>query len=69
LQVRCGGNYETAKATLERIIERYADYGVADVARSRLAHLKLEFKALEKTPEKTMGVYEQNIGLKGNRSY
>lgn len=69
LQVRCGGNYETAKATLERIIERYAGYGVAEVARSRLAHLKLEFKALEKTPEKTMGVYEQNIGLKGNRSY
>ena len=38
-------------------------------ARKRLAHLKLEFKAHEKTPEKAMGVYEQNIGLKSNRSY
>lgn len=69
LQVRGGADYETARATLERIIERFPDYGVADVARSRLAHLKLEFKALEKTPEKTMGVYEENIGLKGNRHY
>ncbi|HTV43243.1 MAG TPA: tetratricopeptide repeat protein [Candidatus Sulfotelmatobacter sp.] len=69
LQVRGGADYETARATLERIIEKFPDYGVADVARSRLAHLKLEFKALEKTPDKTMGVYEQNIGLKGSRYY
>ena len=69
LQVRGGADYETAHATLERIIERFPDFGVADVARSRLARLKLEFKALEKTPEKTMGEYEQNIGLKGNRYY
>ena len=69
LQVRSGADYETARATLERIIEKFPDYGVADVARNRLAHLKLEFKALEKTPDKTMGVYEQNIGLKGSRYY
>jgi tetratricopeptide (TPR) repeat protein len=69
LQVRCGGDYETAHATLTRIVERFPDYSVADLARNRLAHLKLEFKALEQTPEKTMGVYEQNIGLKGNRFY
>ena len=69
LQVRGGADYETARATLERIIEKFPDFGVADVARNRLAHLKLEFKALDKTPDKTMGVYEQNIGLKGNRYY
>jgi hypothetical protein len=69
LQVRCGGDYETAHATLTRIVERFPDYSVADLARNRLAHLKLEFKALEQTPEKTMGVYEQNIGLKGDRHY
>jgi tetratricopeptide (TPR) repeat protein len=69
LQVRGGADYEAARATLERIVERFPDFAVAEVARTRLAHLKLEFKALEKTPEKTMGVYEQNIGLKGSRSY
>lgn len=69
LQVRGGADYDTVHGTLERIIEKFPDYGVADVARSRLAHLKLEFKALEKTPDKTMGTYEQNIGLKGSRYY
>lgn len=69
LQVHGGADYETARATLERIINRFPDFGIAEVARNRLAHLKLEFKALEKTPEKQMGEYEQNIGLKSSRSY
>lgn len=69
LQIRGGADYDTARATLEKIIERFSDFAVAEVARTRLAHLKLEYKALQKTPEKTLGVYEQNIGLKGNRSY
>jgi tetratricopeptide (TPR) repeat protein len=69
LQVRGGADYETARATLEKIIERFPDFGIAEVARNRLAHLKLEFKGLEKTPEKTLGVYEQNIGLKSRRGY
>jgi TolA-binding protein len=68
-QVQGGADYETARATLEQIIERFPDYAVADVARSRLARLKLEFKALEKTPDKAMGEYEQNIGLRGSRYY
>ncbi len=68
-QVHGGADYETVRATLEQIIERFSDYAVAELARSRLAHLKLEFKALEKTPEKAMGEYEQNIGLKGSRYY
>lgn len=69
LQVRGGADYDTARATLEKIIERFPDFAVADLARTRLAHLKLEFKGLEKTSEKTLGVYEQNIGLKSSRSY
>jgi len=69
LQIRGGADYDTARTTIERVIERFPDFGVADVARRRLAHLKLEFKALEQTPEKTMGEYEQNIGLKGDRYY
>lgn len=69
LQIHCGADYETARATLEKIMELFPDYAVADLARSRLAHLKLEFKALEKTDNKTLGVYEQNIGLKSSRGY
>jgi tetratricopeptide (TPR) repeat protein len=69
LQIHCGADYETARATLEKIVELFPDFAVAELARSRLAHLKLEFKALEKTDQKTLGVYEQNIGLKGNRRY
>ena len=69
LQVHGGADYDTARATLEKIVDLFPDFAVAEVARTRLAHLKLEFKALEKTESKTLGVYEQNIGLKGNRSY
>ncbi len=69
LQVRCGADYETVRATLERIVEAFPDFAVADLARSRLARLKLEFKALEKTADKTLGAYEQNIGLKSRRDY
>ncbi len=69
LQIHSGADYDAARATLEKIIERFPDFAVAEVARTRLAHLKLEFKGLQKTPEKTLGVYEQNIGLKSSRSY
>jgi tetratricopeptide (TPR) repeat protein len=69
LQIHGGADYEVARATLEKIVERFPDYAVAEVARTRLAHLKLEFKALGTTPHKTLGVYEQNIGLKSKRGY
>jgi hypothetical protein len=69
LQIHGGADYEAVRTTLEKIVERFPDFAVAEVARSRLAHLKLEFKALEQTANKTLGVYEQNIGLKGSRSY
>ena len=69
LQVRGGADYDTARATLEKIVQMFPDYAVAELARSRLAHLRLEFKALEQTPNKTMGEYEQNVGLKGSRYY
>jgi hypothetical protein len=69
LQIHGGADYEAVRVTLEKIVERFPDFAVAEVARSRLAHLKLEFKALEQTANKTLGVYEQNIGLKGSRSY
>lgn len=66
-QVRFGGDYEGARATLQRIIDRNPGGAAAEVARNRLSLLKLEFKAIEKKEPVKMGVYEQNIGLKSAR--
>lgn len=67
LQVKFGRDYESARQTLQRIIDRDPRGAAADMARNRLNLLKLEFKALEKTDDVRMGVYEQNIGLKRAR--
>jgi tetratricopeptide (TPR) repeat protein len=63
-QIRHGADYETVKATLERIIDRDPDLAAAENARNRLALLKLELKGKEKGQTVKMGTYEQNIGLK-----
>ncbi len=65
LQVHGGADYETVRETLEKIVKRFPDLPAADRAKSRLNILKLEIKGQKKeTPGKTLGVYEQNIGLK-----
>jgi tetratricopeptide (TPR) repeat protein len=65
LQIHGGADYETVRDTLLKIVEMFPDLPVAQVARSRMDRLKLEFKGQSKAPEnKTLGVYEQNIGLK-----
>ena len=65
LQIRGGADYDSVRQTLEKIIERFPDMAVADLARSRLDHLKLEIKGeQQETPGTKLGVYEQNIGLK-----
>jgi len=64
LQIEGGADYDTARVTLEKIVERFPDWAVADIARSRLGRLKLEIKGKLETPDKKLGVYEQNIGLK-----
>lgn len=68
LQVRHGADYATAEHTLERILDRFPNTPAAAVARTRLSHLKLEFKGQEKTAGVKMGTYEQNIGLKSRRN-
>jgi len=42
LQIRAGGDYETVSQTLQRIIERFPNLAAAEMARNRLAILKLE---------------------------
>ncbi len=64
-QVRHGADFETVRATLQRIIDLYPKTAVADVAFSRITHLKLELKATkEASPAVKLGTYEQDIGLK-----
>lgn len=67
LQIRSGANYETVSQTLERIIERYPNLAAAEIARNRLALVRLELKAKEKTETLKLGNYEQKIGLKKAR--
>jgi tetratricopeptide (TPR) repeat protein len=64
LQVQHGADYEAVSGTLEQIIERFPDLAAGELARARLARLKLELKARTETPGVKLGVYEQNIGLK-----
>jgi tetratricopeptide (TPR) repeat protein len=64
LQIKGGVDCDTVRETLEKIVERFPGSTAAEIAQSRLARLKLEFKGKEETPGKKLGVYEQNIGLK-----
>jgi len=64
LQVRHGANYDTVRETLEKIVERFSNTAAAELARARLAHLKLELKGQKETPGVKLGVYEQKLGLK-----
>ena len=64
LQVQHGADYDAVRGTLEKIIERFPDLAAGELARGRLARLKLELKGRKETPGVKLGVYEQNIGLK-----
>jgi tetratricopeptide (TPR) repeat protein len=64
LQVRSGAGYEQVAATLQRVIDRDPKLAAAELARQRLARLRLELKANEKSQAVKLGSYEQNIGLK-----
>jgi tetratricopeptide (TPR) repeat protein len=64
LQARAGAGYEAVRATLQRIIDRDPKLAAAELARKRIAMLKLELKAQETNKSVRLGAYEQNIGLK-----
>jgi TolA-binding protein len=62
--MKFAGDYEAARAALERIIELYPKFAPAENARQRIAHLRLELKGRENKVAVKLGDYEQNIGLK-----
>jgi hypothetical protein len=45
-------------------VDRAADGAAAELARRRLALLKLEMKSKDKSQAVKLGSYEENIGLK-----
>ena len=63
-QVELGADVATVRETLEKIVERFTDLPVAEMAQRRLALLNNEFKGRQETTVVKLGVYEQNIGLK-----
>jgi len=70
LQIRHGADYDTVRQTLEKIVTAFPDLPLAQSARLRIAHLKLELKGVEtEGPAKKIGEYEQNIGLKYGSPY
>ena len=64
LQVRHGADYDMVRETLEKVVERFSDAAAGELARARLAHLKLELKGQKETPNVKLGDYEPNPGLK-----
>ena len=64
LQIRSGASHETVRDTLQRIIDRDPKAAAAEIARNRLALLKLEMKSKEQNQAFKLGSYEKNIGLK-----
>ncbi|HUC83715.1 MAG TPA: tetratricopeptide repeat protein, partial [Candidatus Acidoferrales bacterium] len=64
LQVELGADMATVRGTLEKIVQRFPNLPVADLAQRRLARLENEFKGLRQSSSVKLGTYEQNIGLK-----
>ncbi|MGO8764804.1 MAG: tetratricopeptide repeat protein [Limisphaerales bacterium] len=70
LQIHGGADFETIRPTLEKIVELFPDLPLADLARRRLSLVKLEIKGQQgPPPDKAVGEYEKNIGLKGDKYF
>lgn len=64
LQIKHLGDFDSARQTLQRIIDLDPEVAAARIARQRIEHLKLELRKNEKSQALKLGSYEQNIGLK-----
>jgi tetratricopeptide (TPR) repeat protein len=64
LQIQEGAEYDSVRATLQRIIDQFPELAAAENARRRMDSLKLELKAKSTGRQVRLGVYEQNLGLK-----
>ena len=66
LQIRSRASFETVQQTLQRIVDRDPKAAPAEIARNRLALLRLEMKSKGPTEAVKLGSYEQRLGLKGS---
>lgn len=64
LQIKHNSDLDSARATLQRIIEQFPKSAAADTAQRRRDLLKLSLKANETKQDVKMGNYEQDIGVK-----
>lgn len=64
LQIEFSANYDTVRATLQRIVELFPGTAPAAVAARRIENLKLEIKGKTKSQAVKLGSYEQDIGLR-----
>jgi hypothetical protein len=64
LQLDAPDGINQARATLQRIVDRFPKTPAADMAASRASRLGLETEAREGIKTLKLGEYEQNIGLK-----
>ncbi len=64
LQIKHLGDFESARQTLQRIIDLDPEVAAARIAQQRIEHLKLELRKNEQSQPLKLGSYEQNIGLK-----
>lgn len=64
LQLKLGADYDTIRATLQRVIDLFPELAAAQMARQRIELLRLELKGKEKSQVVKLGSYEKDIGLK-----
>lgn len=64
LQIKHTADYEAVRRTVQRVIDLFPNSAVAQAARNRLDHLKLEMKRKGTSQTVKLGTYEQDIGLK-----
>jgi len=64
LQLKLGADYDTIRATLQRVIDLFPELAAAQLAQQRIELLRLELKGKEKSQVVKLGSYEKDIGLK-----
>ena len=67
IQLRNGADYDTIRATLQRVIDLFPELAAAQMAQQRIELLRLELKGKDKSQVVKLGSYEKDIGLKGPR--
>jgi tetratricopeptide (TPR) repeat protein len=66
-QINDGSDYDTARQTLQRIVDQFPGVAAERLAQQRIEYLRLELKGKEKSQPVQMGSYEKDLGLRKPR--